>query len=51
MNGLVDSGFIVLGGVGRRRTHDARVGSVERDAPVVDAVDAWTARLNGRKRT
>jgi uncharacterized protein YciI len=64
MDGLVDDGFLVLGGPipGRRAVHvveaeseDAVRATFARDPwseshLVVDAIDPWTIRLDGRRR-
>ena len=65
MDGLVESGFVVLGGplADERRvvlaveavSEDAVRATLARDPwdqthLVVDSVDAWTVRLDGRKR-
>ena len=64
MDGLVDAGFVVLGGpladehrvvlvvetrIGGRRPRRARARSVERDHLRVDTIDPWTIRLDGRR--
>jgi len=65
MNGLVDKGFIVLGGplvdevrvvhVVEAESEDAIRATLARDPwsgshLVVDAIDPWTIRLDGRQR-
>jgi len=65
MNGLVDEGFIVLGGplvdevrvvhVVEAESEDAIRATLARDPwsgshLVVDAIDPWTIRLDGRQR-
>ena len=64
MDGLVDAGFLVLGGpledeervvhaargLARGGSRDARARSVERIAPRRRSVEAWTIRLDGTRR-